>query len=288
MILFLLIGGSFLFGMIAYLVAGDSAGSDWSVGSRVGMVTVDGPIISADDVVDELDRFRKNDSIKAVVLRIESPGGSVAASQEILEAAKKLSNKKPVIASMGSVAASGGYYIACGATKILANAGTVTGSIGVRMEHVMLGELFKWAKIQHQVLKSGKFKDLGSIDRPMTEEEKKILQDMLDDIHAQFKEEVSRSRNLEMAVVDEFADGRVFTGRQALERKLVDEIGGLSEAILLAGKMGGINGEPKVVYPSGRFHGLRKLFESVSAIMDGRFPAAFTGYWQPLMFMNLN
>jgi len=192
LLLIVLIGGAFFAGMLAYLIAGGEgttlAGS--LGGKKVGVVTVEGPIISAKDTVEDIERFRKDGGIASVVLRIESPGGSVAAAQEILEAVKKLAKDKPVVASMGSVAASGGYYIACGATKILANPATITGSIGVRMEHVMIGDLLRWAKIDHETLKSGRFKDLAPIDRPMTPQERAIIQDMLVDMHQQFKEAV--------------------------------------------------------------------------------------------------
>lgn len=281
----ILFGGAFLFGMFAYLLLGGDAADTWSVGSAVGVVTVDGPIVSADKTVKELDKFRKEDHIKAIVLRIESPGGSVAASQEILEAVKNLKKVKPVVASMGSVAASGGYYIACGASKILANPGTITGSIGVRMEHVMIGDLLKWAMIHHETLKSGRFKDLAAYDRPMTPQEREILQRVLDDIHRQFKEEVAGSRGLDVAAVDQIADGRVYTGHQAFALKLVDEMGGFSDAVKQAAAMGGIKGEPKVIYLKKRFYGIDQLFESLSQRLGLNSVLSRVDWWQPLLFV---
>lgn len=285
-ILVLLFGGAFVCGLVLALMAGGGVTSDsWSLSGKVGVVTVDGAIVSADDAVAEIERFRDEDNVKSVILRIESPGGSVAASQEILEAVKRLAAKKPVVASMGSVAASGGYYVACGATKILANPGTVTGSIGVRMEHVMLGDLLRWAKVGHETLKSGKFKDLGSFDRPLTPEERALLQQLLDDIHAQFKEAVAASRGLDAAKVDELADGRIYTGRQALALGLVDELGGLSEAVRLAGKLGGLGDEPKLVHPKKRLRVIERMMEGASALLESGSAAASLDYWQPMLMM---
>jgi protease-4 len=265
LLLIVLIGGAFFAGMLAYLIAGGEgttlAGS--LGGKKVGVVTVEGPIISAKDTVEDIERFRKDGGIASVVLRIESPGGSVAAAQEILEAVKRLAKEKPVVASMGSVAASGGYYIACGATKILANPATITGSIGVRMEHVMIGDLLRWAKIDHETLKSGRFKDLAPIDRPMTPQERAIIQDMLVDMHQQFKEAVASARRMDLDQVDKLADGRTYTGRRALELGLIDELGGLAQAGKIAGELGGIKDEPKLVYPKKRF----RLFDHVVTSM---------------------
>ena len=286
LVIVLLAGGAFLFGMAVSLVAGGGSGSlSWPGGGKVGVVTVDGAIISADTLVDELEGFRKEDGIKSVVLRIESPGGSVAASQEILEAVRKLAAKKPVVASMGSVAASGGYYVSCGATRVLANPGTITGSIGVRMEHVMLGDLLSWAKIRHETLKSGRMKDLGSFDRPMTPEERAILEEMLRDIHEQFKDEVAKSRNLSQEKVDELADGRVYTGRQALELGLVDKMGGLDEAVELAANLGGIKGEPKIVRPKKMSPLIERLVGAASDLAGKASAAAAVETRRPMLMM---
>lgn len=282
---FILIAGSFFFGMLVYLVAGgENSYEDWTESEGVGMITVEGKIISSDEIIDELRRFKKNKDIKAIILRIESPGGSIAASQEILEAVSSFAKKKPVVASMGAVAASGGYYIACGATRILANPGTVTGSIGVRLEHVMVGDLLKWAKIQHETLKSGKFKDMTPIDRPISPEERAILQEMLDDMHLQFKEAVAKARNLDMEKVNELADGRVYSGRQAFRLKLVDELGGLPDAIKLAAKLGGITGDPRIIRPKKRHPFFERIFESAAAAL-AKETTGMANYWQPFMMM---
>lgn len=272
---------AFLFGMVSYYLGADD--DSWSFGGNVGLITVEGTIISADETIEDIEKFRKNDDIKSVILRIESPGGSVGASQEILESVRMLAKEKPVIASMGSIAASGGYYIACGATKILANEGSVTGSIGVRMEHMMVGDLLKWAKVQSETLKSGKFKDIASSTRPMTPEERRIMQDVLDDIHAQFKESVAFARNLPMEKVNEIADGRVYTGRQALKLGLVDEIGGFGEALKIAARMGGITGEPRIKRPGKHHRLIDRILDSADSIFGSSSSALFLGHWQPMM-----
>lgn len=285
LILLTLVGGAFLFGLVISLFAvGADGGSAWPFGGRVGVITIDGTIVSADQAVQDIDRFRTDDDIKSVVLRLESPGGSVGASQEILEAVQRLAEKKPVVASMGSVAASGAYYVSCGATKVLANPGTITGSIGVRMEHIMIGDLLTWAKIKHETLKSGRMKDLGAFDRPMTPEERAILQGVLDNIHDQFKNEVARARKIDPTEVDRLADGRIYTGQEALELNLIDELGGYSEAIELATKLGGIKGEPRLVHPKRRSRLVERFFESAGALLTGSQKAMFD-YWQPLFLM---
>lgn len=248
----LLIGGAFLFGLVAALISSVQGGGVhhgfWG-GDNIGLITVEGSIYESKDTIEQIEEFRKDDSIKAIILRVNSPGGSVAASQEIMQAASKASQEKPVIASMGTVAASGGYYLSLGATEIIANPGTITGSIGVRLDHLMLRDLLRWAKIQHETLKSGKFKDIGTFDRPLTAEERNLLQGMLEDIHLQFKEAVAQKRKLDLEQVDKIADGRVFTGRVAYELKLVDELGGFTEAVERAKELGKIKGDPEIVEP---------------------------------------
>jgi len=171
---------------------------------------------------------------------------------------------------MGDVAASGGYYVACGANKIVANPGTITGSIGVRMELVQIGELLTWAKIQHETLKSGKFKDIGSPDRPLTLEERELLEKLLVEMHGQFKKTVSESRDIKLDKLNEIADGRVFTGEQAKELGLVDELGGLFDAVQIAGKLAGIKGEPNVVekYKDKEDWWVKYFFESAMTRLD--------------------
>ncbi|MCG3120283.1 MAG: hypothetical protein ALAOOOJD_02942 [bacterium] len=221
---------------------------DLRTGQRVGVVEVEGVILDSKHAVDELARFEEDGSIAAVILRINSPGGGVAASQEIYEAAKRVRQRgKFVIASMGSVAASGGYYVACAADTIMANPGTTTGSIGVISEMINMTELLNKIGVRFDVIKSGKYKDSGSPFRPMTEEDRKYFQSYVDDAYQQFVGVVADARHMEKAEVLKHADGRVFTGQQARELGLVDVLGTYQDAVALAAAVTGIEGRPRVV-----------------------------------------
>ena len=235
---------------------------------RVALVRVEGVILDAQATIGELKRFSENPSVKAIVLRIDSPGGGVVPSQEIHDAVKRIrsKNNKAVIASMGSVAASGGYYIAAATDRIVANPGTLTGSIGVIMETANVEGLLQKIGVEGVVIKSGKYKDVGSPLRKMTDEERGLMQAVMDDVHKQFIEAVAEGRSLELNVAQALADGRVFTGRQAKDAKLVDELGDLDDAIQLAAEVAGIEGEPKVVEPRRRFS-LRELLDSKFSMM---------------------
>jgi protease-4 len=219
------------------------------VGSdRVALVKIEGVLITSDHVVDELHDYAEDSSIKAIVIRIDSPGGGVVPSQEIYNAVKYVKREgKKVVVSMGSVAASGGYYVAAAADKIVANPGTLTGSIGVKMEFANLEKLLEKIGVQGMVVKSGEYKDIGSPFRTMTEQEKKLLQGVIDDVHSQFIKAVAEGRNLPEADVRAIADGRIFTGQQALSLKLVDKMGDLTDSIQIAGELAGIKGKPKVI-----------------------------------------
>ena len=218
-------------------------------GERVGVVKLEGTIVSSEPVVEKIVKFRKDDSIKAIVLRINSQGGMVAPSQEIYQEVKKTCEEKTVVVSMESVAASGGYYVACAADTIVANPGTLVGSIGVILQLENIEELLKKIGLKSRVIKSGKYKDIGSMTRPMTKEEETILQEFSDDIYNQFIDAVAVGRGIERADVLKMADGRIFTGAQALKLGLIDTLGSLQDAITLAGEIAGIEGEPKVIYP---------------------------------------
>lgn len=220
-----------------------------SIGARVGVVEVVGEIEDSRHIIEQLLEFRDDDSIKAIVLRIDSPGGGVAPSQEIYEEVKKSLVVKPVVVSMGSVAASGGYYIAAPAHRIVANPGTITGSIGVIMGYTNFQELLQKIGLKSEVVKSGPHKDLGSPVRPMSEEDRRILQSMIDDVHDQFVTAVAQGRKLKVEQVRALADGRILSGRQALAAGLVDELGNQQDAVDVAAKLAGIEGEPDVVYP---------------------------------------
>jgi protease-4 len=244
------IGAVFLCMIVFGLLAVASLFSDRSeltVSPGVGLVEVRGLIVDPLETVKQLNEFAKNDKVKSVVLRIDSPGGVVGPSQEIWSAVKKLKEKKPVIVSMGSVAASGGYYIAAPATLIYANPGTITGSIGVLMKFSNLEGLMNKVGMKAFTIKTGKFKDVGSPARPMTDEERAMLQAVIDSTHGQFIKAVAEGRRLPEQQVREIADGRIFSGEQALQHKLVDRLGTLQDAVAEAGKAGGISGEPTVI-----------------------------------------
>jgi protease-4 len=236
---------------------------DLSGEDRIALIRVEGVILDAQQTVGDLKKFGESPSVKAIVLRIDSPGGGVVPSQEIHDAVLRVRNKqnKAVVASMGTVAASGGYYIAAATDRIMANPGTLTGSIGVIMELANLEGLLKKIGVENVVVKSGRHKDIGSPFRKMSDEDRRILQSVMDDVHTQFIEAVAEGRSLDVSDVRPLADGRIFTGRQAKEIKLVDELGDLDDAIRLAADLGGIEGEPKVVEPRKRFS-VRELLES--------------------------
>lgn len=246
----LIVGAIFLFFVVLALILSRDTGrgARFALSDKVGVVEMTGVITSAKEILEDLRDFREDSAIKAVVLRIDSPGGSVAPSQEIYEAVKKTAEIKPVVVSMGSVAASGGYYIAVGGQQIVANPGTMTGSIGVLMEFANYEELLKKIGWQNIVVKSGRFKDIGSPNRPMSDADRQLLQAMIDDVQSQFINAVAQGRHLSVEKVKEVADGRIMTGQQALAVGLVDKLGGLETAIELAAELAGIT-DPKVIYP---------------------------------------
>lgn len=218
-------------------------------GDMVGIIEVQGIIVDSSEFITQLHDFRDNDKIKAVVLRIDSPGGVVGPSQEMYEEIKKFTQKKKLVVSMGSLAASGGYYIAAPANLIVANPGTVTGSIGVIMKLSNIQGLLGKVGLNSFVLKSGKFKDSGSPIRPMTKADREILQGIIDSMHGQFVKAVAEGRKVPVEEIRKIADGRIFSGEQALRLKLVDRLGNLQDAVAEAGKLAGIKGEPELVYP---------------------------------------
>jgi protease-4 len=221
----------------------------FAVGDKVGVVEITGVIADSKEVIREIRYLVEDGSVKAIVLRVDSPGGGVGASQEIYrEVLRARSEKKVVVASLGGVAASGGYYVACGAEKIVANPGTITGSIGVVMQFANLEELLKKIGYKGYVVKSGAHKDIGSPFREMTPEEKELLQELIDTVHQQFIKAVAQGRKLPIEKVTALADGRIFAGEQALNLGLVDELGDLEDTIQLAARMAGIRGKPSVVY----------------------------------------
>jgi protease-4 len=229
--------------------------SGWVGGDKVALIRIEGVILDSRETIQELRRYRENPTVKAIVLRIDSPGGGVVPSQEIFAEVRKTraDGKLKLVASMGNLAASGGYYIAAGADKIVANPGSLTGSIGVIMELANVKGLLDKIGVQSVVIKSGRYKDMASPFREMTEEDRTLLQGVLDDVHAQFIEAVATGRALKVEQVKGMADGRIFTGRQAKSVSLVDELGDLQDAIKLAAQLVGIRGEPQVIETRKRF-----------------------------------
>ena len=245
-------------GVFLLVIGGARTGEGSSGGSlfgpRVAIVELEGIITDVDDIVRELKSHRENPSVRAVVIRINSPGGVVGPTQELHDAILKTRQAgKPVVASLGSVAASGGYYTAVACDQIYANPGTLTGSIGVIMQLANVEQLMKKVGVEYVVVKAGAFKDVGNMGRAMTPEERRTLQALLDDVHAQFIGAVAAGRKLDREEVVRFADGRVFSGTQAKALKMVDALGGLEDAVLAAGKLAGLPSPPSVIQPKRHF-----------------------------------
>lgn len=260
-------------GLVFLLLVARSLVQSTPIGDKVAVIDITGVISRTDTIIDQIHQYRDDQAIKAIVLRINSPGGSVAPVQEIYSELKKL--EKPIVASMGSTAASGGYYIAAIADEILANPGTLTGSIGVIMQFTKLSGLYEKIGLEQQVVKSGKFKDTGSPVRDLTDEERELLQATLDDVHDQFIDAVfeGRQEHLTREAVVALADGRIFSGQQALEHKLIDQLGNLPDAIDRAGTLGGISGKPKVVRTKRKLSMLERVLgttgkENLDKLLD--------------------
>jgi protease-4 len=258
-LLFWIIGGGamalfFVFCLVAFvLYVSTGSSSLFSLSSdQIAALDLEGTIVDSRDFVDQLEEYGNRPGVRSVVIRINSPGGGVAASQEIYEAIlkfKRETNKK-VFVSMASVAASGGYYVACAADTIFANPGSVTGSIGVIMNWYNYGDLLEWAKLQNIVIKTGPFKDAGSSTRPLTEEEQAYFQSIVNSMQDQFISAVSINRNMAEEDVRKLADGRIFTGQEAVSLGLVDRIGTYQDAVDEAAVAAGIEGEPTILRPS--------------------------------------
>jgi protease-4 len=235
---------------LAYSLTGNRSSSKLQVvgQNKVALVKLEGVLLSSEHVVQELNDYADDSSIKAIVIRIDSPGGGVVPSQEIYNAVKHARQEgKKVVVSMGSVAASGGYYVAAAADLIVANPGTMTGSIGVKMEFANIEKLLEKIGVKGMVVKSGEYKDVGSPFREMTDKERALLQGVIDDVQTQFVKAVAEGRKLPEADVRAIADGRIFTGQQALALKLVDQMGDLEHSIRAAAGLAGIKGKPNVV-----------------------------------------
>jgi protease IV len=285
-VLGVIFGGLFLvlfgFMLLAYSAVKGTAASasletETSAGPRIGIVEVKGAIgeaqtgVDSDKVVKLLKKYERDEDVKAIVLRVDSPGGSVAPSQEIHDAVKRIKARKKVVVSMGSLAASGGYYISAPADRIFAEPGTLTGSIGVIFMHFNVRGLLEWARIEETTLKSGKYKDTLSPFRPIRDTDREEIQGISDDVYGQFIDAVAQGRGIPEARVREIAEGRIYTGKRAKELKLVDELGGFDDAVGAAWALSGQTGEPRIQYPP-REHEI-----SLRDLMRGAFQGAFQG-----------
>ena len=254
MLFWLLLGGGafILLAIVALsllLAYGSNDGGEFAFGNRIQVVDIEGELVDSQQILEQLKRYEDNKSVPAILLKIDSPGGGVAASQEIYSAVKRLreKNHKIVVAYMSAVGASGAYYVSCPADKIVATPGTIVGSIGVIAEWVNYGDLLAWAKLKDVTFKTGEFKDSGTPTRALTEREKVYFQGLIDDMYVQFVEAVAAGRKMEVEDVRALADGRVFTGRDAKEKKLIDQIGDFQDAVDLTAMLAGISGKPNLL-----------------------------------------
>jgi protease IV len=264
----LVVGACVLLALIAASMSGESAELSLS-SEKVAVIAIEGEIVESRETLDLLKKHADNDTVKAIVIRINSPGGAVAPSQEIYSAIRRThaDSGKPIVASLDSVAASGGYYIAAACDRIVANPGSITGSIGVILQWFNTKELLQWAKLKPETITSGPMKDAGSPFRELTEGERQYFQRIVTQLHSQFVRDVTRGRNgkMKQEEVARIADGRIFTGEQALELKLVDEMGSIDDAVRTAGKLAGIKGEPVRLWPKRREPGLFDLLNAGDA-----------------------
>ncbi|MFQ5827851.1 MAG: signal peptide peptidase SppA [Candidatus Methylomirabilia bacterium] len=279
-------GALVLFFVTVWILMSVLEGRGFPGGEKVAVVAVEGIILASEPVVRELEGYQEDSAVRAVVLRINSPGGVVGPTQEIHGAVLRLKESgKPVVASLGSVAASGGYYVATATDQIYANPGTLTGSIGVVMQMANLEGLLKKVGVEYIIVKSGKFKDVGNFTRSMSPEERRILQLLLDDVYNQFVEAVTVGRKLDKAEVLRFADGRILSGHRAKELGMVDALGGLEEAIESAARLAGLPEKPKVIFPRRRFS-LLDLLKNQLGLTLHAFPHGLPVLRTPLYLMD--
>jgi protease-4 len=278
--LFILTGIFFLFlgGISLLLSTLISRGTDTDIFASkegVGIIDLKGLIVTSEPILRQLKEFRNNPNVKSIVLRIESPGGAVGASQEIYSEVKRTNGIKPVVASMGSLGASGGYYAALGADQIIANPGTMTGSIGVIIKFPNLEGLYEKIGYKSEVIKSGPLKGIGASDRPLSEQERNLMQDLIKNVYHQFVRDVAAARSMPEDTVLELADGRVYTGEQALDVGLIDSLGNFTDAITVAADLGGLDTEdPHLIYPKteSRFSLLSFLTSAEQSLVDNFVP----------------
>lgn len=264
----LVFGGVIFIAILAAAIGSDSGDLNFA-SEKVAVLPIEGEIVDARDTLDALRKYARNDNVKAIVVRINSPGGAIAPSQEIYSAIRRVhaDSGKPIIASLDSVAASGGMYIAAACDEIVANPGSITGSIGVILQWFDVKDLLQWAKLKPETITSGAMKDAGSPYRELTPAERQYFQGIVTQLHSQFVRDVAIGRKGRMTQdeVARIADGRIFTGEQALAIKLVDRIGSLDDAVRRAGKLAGISGEPAMLWPRRRERTLLDLFGETEA-----------------------
>ena len=270
--------------VIGLLIFAGSRRTELKFGEKIGIVEVSGAIADARETMDILKRFREDDTIRAVVVRVNSPGGAVGPSQEIYREIRKTAQAKKVVASLGAVAASGGYYIAAACDGIVSNPGTLTGSIGVIMGYTNIRGLLDKIGLYPVVIKSGKYKDIGSPVREMTPEERRILEDFADQVHGQFIRDVAQGRALAVDKVRKVADGRIFSGQEAQKLGLVDRLGNLHDAVAWAAEMAGLKGDVQTVRePKEKYPWLRYVTETAARQLAVaiRHQAVYAGYLYP-------
>lgn len=293
-----------LFGLlISALVAGGLAillwvstflmadGNGLPFGNRIAVIPIRGIISDSKSVVEQLKKYGKDNRVKAIILRIDSPGGGTAASQEIYREVQRTVSKKKVVVSMGNVAASGGYYVALAADKIVANPATLTGSIGVILDVPNFKELLKKIGVSRETVKSGPYKDIGSPVREMTPEERRLLQGVIDNVYQQFVAVVVKGRKLSREQVERIADGRIFTGEQAKRLGLIDELGSFEDAVDLTKKMVGLSGEVKLIYPEKKRFSLwnlifKELIGEFRGSLQPEWPTAQLNLIAPIFYKN--
>jgi protease-4 len=290
-LLWLLVGGgAFVLLTVAalslLLAYGGGGSGDFAFGKRIQVIDIEGELLDSRLIIEELQRYQDAESVPAILLNVDSPGGGVAASQEIYTEVKRLRDEKGkiIVAYMSSVGASGAYYLSSPVDKIIANPGTVIGSIGVIAEWVNYGDLLAWAKLKSVILKTGEFKDTGTPTRPLTEPERMYFQGLIDDMYVQFVEAVADGRKMDVESVRLLADGRVFTGRDAKEKKLIDEIGNFQDAVNLTASLAGISGKPSLLRP------VRErvtLLDVLTGDVSGLFPLRAEGLTSRVRFQYL-
>ncbi len=249
----------------------------------IGILEIDGGIVSSEPYLETIREYEEDDAVKAILIRVDSPGGVVGPSQEVYAALLRLKGKKPLIASLGAVGASGAYYIACAADTIYALPGTMTGSIGVLLEFLDVSEGLSKLGIKAGSITSGTLKDAGTPFRPMTHEERSYFMEITKDVHEQFLEAVAKSRHIPIENLRKYADGRVFTGRQAQKLGLIDKIGGYDNALQDAKRRAGITGEPRILRPKEPIG----IFETLGRFLDSSYPISLEGKGRTMRSVNL-